>query len=429
MNQSPAFISTERAFAEQQDAADPLAALRSAFHIPKRSAELRGAYLCGHSLGLQPRAAASVVAEELESWSQRAVDGHFDSPRPWLSYHERLAQPLARIVGALPLEVVAMNTLTVNLHLMLASFYRPTRERRKIVIEKRAFSSDRYAVAAQIRHHGFDPQTSLIEIEPRAGEDLIRTEDVCERIEREADSIATVMLPGVQYLSGQRFDLPTITELARRSGCIVGFDLAHSVGNTPLQLHDWNIDFAVWCNYKYLNGGPGAIGGAFVHERHARAFDLPRLAGWWGHDKTTRFNMPQEFQPLPGAEGWQISNLPILSAAPVLASLQLFDQAGMPALRTKSERLTAYLESLLDVHVRDALTIVTPRDPDARGCQLSLRLHRSPAEARAVFDALSRAGFVGDWREPDIIRIAPVPMYNTFVDVWEFVRALAGELR
>jgi kynureninase len=429
MNHSPALISTERAFAEQQDAADPLATLRAEFHIPKRSAGMRGAYLCGHSLGLQPRAAAGVVAEELESWSQRAVDGHFDSPRPWLSYHERLTQPLARIVGAAPLEVVAMNTLTVNLHLMLASFYRPTRERHRIVIEKRAFSSDRYAVAAQIRHHGFDPQTSLIEIGPRPGEDLIRTEDVCERIEREAGSIATVMLPGVQYLSGQRFDLPTIADLARRCGCVVGFDLAHSVGNVPVRLHDWNVDFAVWCNYKYLNGGPGAIGGCFVHERHARAFELPRLAGWWGHDKSTRFTMPHEFQPLPGAEGWQISNLPILSAAPLLASLQLFDQVGMPALREKSMRLTAYLESLLDAHVREALTIVTPRDPDARGCQLSLRLHRSPAAARAIFDGLWRRGFVGDWREPDIIRVAPVPMYNTFVDVWEFVRALAGELR
>ena len=428
MSSSHPELSFERSFAQQQDASDALARFRSAFRIPPRSDGARGAYLCGHSLGLQPRAAADILAEELDSWAQRAVDGHFDSARPWMSYHEALAPSLARLVGAEPGEVAAMNTLTVNLHLMLASFYRPTRERHRILIEKRAFSSDRYAVASQIRHHGFDPRESLMEIGPRAGEDLIRTDDVCECIEREARSIATVMLPGVQYLTGQQFEIARIAEVARRHDCAVGFDLAHSIGNTPVQLHDANVDFAVWCSYKYLNGGPGAIGGCFVHERHAHAYDLPRLAGWWGHDKASRFAMPQEFRPIPGAEGWRISNLPILSTAPLLASLRLFDEAGLPALRAKSVRLTRYLEALLEARVKDALTIVTPRDPDARGCQLSLRLHRARDQARAVFDALCRRGFVGDWREPDVIRVAPIPLYNTFVDVWEFVAALHEEL-
>jgi kynureninase len=418
----------DRAYAAQQDAADPLAPFRQRFRLPTRP-DGSGAYLCGHSLGLQPKSVAAVINEELESWAQRAVDGHFESQRPWMSYHERLAPSFARLVGAQPLEVVAMNTLTVNLHLMLASFYRPTPARHRILIEKRAFSSDRYAVAAQIRHHGHDPSKSLLEIGPRSGADTLRSDDICELIEREAAQLATVMLPGVQYLSGQRFDLATITRCARRAGCAVGFDLAHSIGNVPIELHDWDVDFAVWCTYKYLNSGPGAIGGAFVHERHARAFDLPRLAGWWGHDKGTRFLMPEEFQPLPGAEGWQISNLPILSAAPLLASLPLFDEAGLPALRRKSLQLTGYLEQLLKARLSEALSILTPSDPEARGCQLSLRLHRTPTQARAVFDALNRRGFVGDWREPDVIRVAPVPMYNTFVEVWEFAQALEQCLR
>ncbi|HEX2492129.1 MAG TPA: kynureninase [Steroidobacter sp.] len=428
MNKPTAALDAARSFAEQQDAQDPLAQLRTAFHIPPRSALGRGAYLCGHSLGLQPKAVAGVIAEELDSWAQRAVEGHFESPHPWLSYHEALTPSLARLVGALPIEVAAMNTLTVNLHLMLASFYRPTRARRKILIEKRAFSSDRYAAAAQIRLHGFDPREALIEIGPRAGEDLLRMDDVCERIEREADSIAAVLLPGVQYLSGQRYDLERIACAARRHGCAVGFDLAHSVGNTPLQLHEWNVDFAVWCGYKYLNGGPGAVGACFVHERHAHEYDLPRLAGWWGHDKSSRFAMPEEFRPIPGAEGWQVSNIPILSTAPLRASLELFDEVGMDALRAKSLRLTGYLEALLDARLQDSVSIITPRDPQWRGCQLSLRLHRSRDGARAVFEALCRRGFIGDWREPDVVRVAPVPMYNTFVDVWAFVQALAEEL-
>ncbi len=422
-------VSLERSFAEQQDRADALAKMRDAFRVPTRADGTEQVYLCGHSLGLQPKTVGSIVQEELESWARRAVDGHFESQRPWLNYHERFAPSLARLVGAQPLEVVAMNTLTVNLHLMLATFYRPTRERSKILVEKHAFSSDRYAVASQVRLHGFDPQTAMLEIGPRAGEEAVRTEDVLALIEREGAQIATVMLPGVQYLNGQRFDLRAIAEQAHRAGCRVGFDLAHAIGNVPLALHDSGADFAVWCHYKYLNAGPGAIGGCFVHERHARDSDLVRLAGWWGHDKASRFQMPHDFQPLPGAEGWQISNLPILAAAPLLASLPLFDAAGLPALRAKSIRMTGYLESLLRAQLADSVTILTPADPEARGCQLSLRLKRTPSEAHKVFDALAAAGFTGDWREPDVIRVAPVPLYNTFVEVWEFAAALGRILR
>jgi kynureninase len=422
-------FSVERAFAEHQDAADPLAQTRSAFHIPVRADGTEQVYFCGHSLGLQPKAVAGVIQEELDSWARRAVDGHFESARPWYTYHERLAPAFARLVGAQPLEVVAMNTLTVNLHLLLATFYRPTRERYKILIEKHAFSSDRYAVASQIRLRGFEPATALLEIGPRQGEEAVRTEDVLALIEREGAQIATVMLPGVQFLNGQRFDLQAIAREARCSGCQVGFDLAHAIGNVPLQLHDADADFAVWCSYKYLNGGPGAIGGCFVHERHAHAFDLPRLAGWWGHDQDSRFQMPHDLRPLPGAAGWQISNLPILAAAPLLASLPLFDSVGMTALRSKSTLLTGYLESLLRARLAQDLTILTPSDPQARGCQLSLRLRRTPSQARDVFRALAAAGFTGDWREPDVIRVAPVPLYNRFVEVWEFVAALERFLR
>jgi len=419
----------ERAFAEQLDASDPLASARAEFLMPSREDGSDSIYLCGHSLGLQPRGVARVLAEELEHWAKLAVEGHFASSRPWLPYHEQLSASLARLVGASPLEVVAMNSLTVNLHLMLASFYRPRPGRDAIVIEKRAFSSDQYAVASQIRHHGIDPSSALIELAPRPGEDVLRTEDICSLLEREGSRIATVMLPGVQYLSGQRFDLEAITRCARRLGCAVGFDLAHAIGNVPLRLHDWDVDFAVWCSYKYLNAGPGAIGGCFVHERHARSFELPRLAGWWGHDKDSRFQMPATFQPIAGAEGWQLSNPPIFAAAPLLASLPMFDAAGMDGLRAKSLKLTGYLQALLQSQLSDALTIITPGDPEARGCQLSIRLRRSPADARAVFDSLARQGVVCDWREPDIIRVAPVPLYNSFLEVWQFVRALQQALQ
>ncbi len=422
-------VSVERSFAVAQDAADPLASLRAEFFIPQRSGGGDAIYLCGHSLGLQPRGVARVLNEELQHWAELAVEGHFASSRPWLPYHEQLTSSLAKLAGAQPLEVVAMNSLTVNLHLMFASGYRPRLGREAILIEQRAFSSDQYAVASQIVHHGFDPKTALIEIAPRPGEDVIRHEDICSLIEREGQRIATVMLPGVQYLTGQRFDIEAITRCARQQGCTVGFDLAHAMGNVPLRLHDWDVDFAVWCSYKYLNAGPGAIGGCFVHERHARAFDLPRFAGWWGHDKDSRFQMPSQFQPIAGAEGWQLSNPPILAAAPLLASLPLFDAAGTDRLREKSLRLTGYLETLLQTRLSHALDIITPADPEARGCQLSIRLHRSATEARAVFDSLAAAGVFCDWREPDIIRVAPVPLYNSFVDVWDFVAALEQALQ
>ncbi len=410
----------------RMDAADVLAPLRAEFHIPSRQDGSPGVYFCGHSLGLAPRNAATIVNEELTAWARYGVEGHFESTRPWLSYHEQLTPGLARLAGALPSEVVAMNSLTVNLHLMLMSFYRPTSERPCIVIEKSAFPSDRYAVASQVLQRGFDPARCMIEIGPRPGEHLIRMEDLYELLEQRGSTIATVMLPGVQYLSGQCFDMRDITAHAHRHGITVGFDLAHAMGNIPLALHDWNVDFAVWCSYKYLNSGPGAIGGCFVHERHARAFDLPRLAGWWGHDKASRFEMPERFQPLPGAEGWQISNPSVLSAAPLIASLALFDRAGVDRLREKSIALTGALATLLIERLHEHVTILTPSD--ARGCQLSLRLRRSPAEARKVHTALTAEGFACDWREPDVIRVAPVPLYNTFSDVWAFAQALGRAL-
>jgi kynureninase len=413
----------DRSYAEQQDRADTLASLRGEFHLPVRADGSPVVYLCGHSLGLQPKRTATVVQEELDAWARLGVEGHFTGARPWVSYHELLTPALATLAGALPHEVVAMNTLTVNLHLMLASFYRPQGARNKIVIEKRAFSSDRYAVAAHLAQRGIDPGDALVELEPRNGL-IFDTDAVCEYIERHASEIATVLLPGVQYLTGQCFDMARITAVARRAGCSVGYDLAHAMGNVPLRLHDWDVDFAAWCGYKYLNGGPGAIGGCFVHERHARAFDLPRLAGWWGHDKTSRFAMPEQFVPLPGAEGWQLSNPSIFAAAPLIASLELFERAGVTALRAKSLQLTAYLEHLLQSWLPNDVAILTPSATEARGCQLSLRVLRPASEARALHDRLSRDGYLGDWREPDVIRVAPVPLYNSFTDVWEFVRAL-----
>lgn len=415
--------SFERDYAEQQDREDELASLRDEFVLPRNADGSPVVYLCGHSLGLQPKRVSTLIHEELQAWETLAVEAHFRSRRPWVSYHERLAPGLAALAGAHIGEVVAMNSLTVNLHLMLASFYRPQGKRNKIAIEKRAFSSDRYAVASHLHQRGIDPNAALVELEPRAGQ-IFSTEDVCSYIEQHAAEIATVLLPGVQYLTGQCFDMKTIAACARRHGCSVGFDLAHAIGNVPLQLHDWDVDFAVWCGYKYLNAGPGAIGGCFVHERHAHAFELPRFAGWWGHDKNSRFNMPEQFVPLPGAEGWQLSNPSIFAAVPLLASLELFTRIGMPALRAKSIRLTSYLELLLRASVNDAVSILTPSAVDARGCQLSLRLKRAPDEARRIHDRLTQAGYVCDWREPDVIRVAPTPSYNTFVDVWEFVHAL-----
>jgi kynureninase len=414
--------------ARQLDAADPLKDFRGRFRLPIGHDGLPLVYLCGHSLGAQPAAADECIAEVMDDWHRLAVEGHFEARHPWIQYHERLAGGIARLVGAQPHEVIAMNTLTVNLHLMLASFYRPHGERRALLMEQGAFPSDRHAAESQVRFHGLDPATDLIEVAPRPGEHLLRTEDLLATIEREGPRLAAILLPGVQYLTGQVLDLHAIAAAGRRVGSTVGFDLAHAIGNVQIDLHGSGADFAVWCHYKYVNGGPGAIGGAFVHERHAHDRSLPRLAGWWGHEPQTRFAMAPEFVPSPGADGWQLSNPPILSMAPLVASLALFDEAGMPALRAKSIALTGYLERLLAARVGPAVTLLTPADPAVRGAALSLRLELPRAAARAVFDGLRRRGMLPDWREPGVIRVAPVPLYNRFEDAWAFVEALRAEL-
>jgi kynureninase len=407
------------------DAADDLKQFQDRFCIPIHRNQL-AVYLCGNSLGLQPTRARKLVQEVLDAWQARGVHGHLEGPRPWLPYHEFLTNLTAQLVGAQPREVVNMNTLTVNLHLMMASFYRPTAARDRIVIERGAFPSDRYAVESQIRSHGLDPASALVELAPRPGEDCLRHEDVEGYLAREGERVALLLFPGVQYYTGQRFDLARLTRAAHGAGARAGFDLAHSVGNVPLDLHDDGPDFAVWCSYKYLNGGPGAVAGAFVHERHLDDPKVPRLHGWWGHDKSSRFQMGPEFKPIASAEAWQLSNPPILSLAPVLASLEVFADAGMTRLRAKSERLTGYLERLIDARFANRVAIITPRDPASRGCQLSLRVLTAPG--RAVFEGLEARGVVCDWREPDVIRIAPVPLYNTFEDVRRFALRLDDTL-
>jgi kynureninase len=413
----------DREQAAELDRADALAPYRQRFHIPQHEGQDE-IYLCGNSLGLQPRSTELYVREELEDWQRFGVKGHFSGRRPWMPYHEFFTERTARLVGAKPVEVVNMNSLTVNLHLMMISFYRPTQARHKLLIERGAFPSDRYAVESQVKLHGFDPDESLIELTSRNGEPFIPTEEIEALLAAEGSKIALVMLPGVQYYSGQAFDLKRISAAAHKAGCKVGFDLAHAVGNIPLALHDAGPDFAVWCNYKYMNSGPGAVAGCFVHERHAHAFDLPRLAGWWGHDKSSRFRMGPEFVPMAGAEGWQLSNPPVLGLTPLHASLEIFDEAGMPALREKSVKLTGYLEYLLEEKLAEHIDVLTTSDPAQRGCQLSLRLHKGRDAARRVFEELEAAGVTGDWREPDVIRVAPVPLYNSFDDVFRFVETL-----
>jgi len=409
------------AVAAQRDRDDVLADFRRRFHIPPGPTGAASAYLCGNSLGLQPRTAETVVQGLLKDWRRYGVEGHFRGRRPWMPYHEQFAEPLAILAGAEPSEVVCMNTLTVNLHLMMVSFYRPTPERFRILIEKPAFPSDRYAVESQVRFHGFDPEDALIEVGPRDGDSVIRDDDILELVEGSGDSIALVMLPGVQYYSGQRFDMGAITAVARAKGCHVGWDLAHAIGNVPLELHDWGADFAVWCSYKYLNGGPGAIAGCFVHERHGSQTDLPRFAGWWGHDKATRFRMGPDFHPCSGAEGWQVSNPPIFAMAPLIPSLEIFVAAGMERLAQKSRQLTGWLEELLRTRLADRVDILTPEEDERRGCQLSLRIKTGEPTGREVFDRLTDGGVIVDWREPDVIRVAPVPLYNSFDDVRRFV--------
>ncbi|MDZ7345041.1 MAG: kynureninase [candidate division KSB1 bacterium] len=415
-----------KSFALEMDASDPLAKYRERFHIPKTKTGEDCIYLCGNSLGLQPKTVRAYIEQELKDWETLGVEGHFHAKNPWLPYHEFLTAQTARIVGAKPIEVVVMNSLTVNLHLMLVSFYRPTPQRHKIVIEGNAFPSDQYAVKSQIRFHGFDPSTALIELAPRRGEDTIRTQDIEALIETEGKTIAVIMLGGVNYATGQLFEMDRITKAGHAKGCIVGFDLAHAVGNVPLKLHEWNVDFAVWCSYKYLNAGPGSIAGCFVHERHANNPELPRFAGWWGHDKQTRFLMPSDFHPIPGAEGWQLSNPPILPLAALRAAMDIFDEVGMENLRAKSVLLTGYLEFLLDQYAHQNFSVITPRDPQQRGAQLSIRLRKN---GRALCERLAARGIICDWREPDILRAAPVPLYNSFWEIHRFVEIFVEEVK
>ncbi len=411
------------------DANDPLAHFAERFHHPVDGTGRRLVYLCGHSLGLQPKSAAQYVEQELNDWRRLGVLAHHQAGRPWIPYHEHAAAPLASLVGAHESEVIAMNSLTVNLHLMMVSFFRPRGMRNRVLIEKSAFPSDRYAIVSQLQFHGLNAPEHLVEVEPRAGERHLRTEDLIHRIEREGSALALVLLPGVQYLTGQSLDVKAVIGAARRAGAVTGLDLAHCIGNTPVHLHDWDADFAVWCSYKYLNAGPGAIGGCFVHDRHARGVGLPRFAGWWGHDAATRFDMGPEFNPIPGAQGWQISNPPVLSAAPLLASLEIFTQAGIGRLREKSIALTGFLQRLLEARLASLVDIITPGDPSQRGCQLSIRIARPAAAAKRCHELLTEAGVICDWREPDVLRLAPVPLYNSYSDVLAAVDALSHALR
>ncbi len=405
------------------DAADPMGRFRAEFHIPQEKGR-DIAYFCGNSLGLQPRATRQAVVDELDYWSELAVEGHFRGRLPWMDYHEFVRDDLAAIVGAKPIEVVAMNSLSVNLHLLMVSFYRPSAERSAILIEKSAFPSDRYAVEAQVRFHGYDPDDALIELEPDLADGTLSDAAVLAAIEQHGSRVALVLLPGVQYLTGQSFDLASITQAAHAKGCMVGFDLAHAAGNIDLNLHDVGCDFAVWCTYKYLNSGPGAVGAAFVHERHANT-TRPRFAGWWGHEKSTRFEMGPEFKPTPGADGWQLSNPPILALAPLRMSLEVFKRAGFAGLREKSRALTGYLEWLIEQRVSDMLAVVTPKDASRRGCQLSLRVKGPRESGRKLFEHLQRDGIVVDWREPDIIRASPTPLYNRFIDCRRLIESVA----
>ncbi|MGB9475315.1 MAG: kynureninase [Candidatus Udaeobacter sp.] len=418
-------FSTGESFAKQLDSEDPLRAFRDKFHLPLGKDGKPLIYFAGNSLGLMPKTARANVEEELDNWAKSGVDAHHAAGTPWYTYHEALRDPTARVVGAQSPEVICMNSLTVNLHLMMATFYRPTKSRFKILMEEPAFPSDTYAIKTQIAHHKLDPKDTLILARPRKGEFTIQTEDILDLIETHADQLAVVMFAGVNFFTGQLFDIGKITAAAQKWDIIVGFDLAHAAGNVSLTLHDWNVDFAVWCSYKYLNAGPGAIAGAYVHERHATNTKLPRLAGWFGNDPTTRFrlHLEPEFIPVASADGWQISNPPIFSMAPVRASLAIFDEAGgMRELRAKSVRLTGYLEFLLAEIGSKKFTVITPRDPNERGCQLSILAHEHPKQ---LLKELEAAGVKCDFREPNVIRVAPTPIYNTFHEVWRFTRILA----
>jgi len=393
------------------DQQDPLKAMRDEFYIPKMPTGKERIYLCGNSLGLQPKRTANYIQQELEDWKFLGVDGHFEARKPWMPYHEFLTRQMADVVGGQPEEVVVMNSLTVNLHLLMVSFFRPTKERFKIMIEKNAFPSDQYAVKSQLEFHGYDAQAGLLELPPSSGCAYTKKEDLLKYIDEHGSETALILLSGVNYYSGQSFPLQEIVEAGHKKGCIVGFDLAHAAGNVDCRLHESGADFAAWCTYKYLNSGPGGMSGVFIHERHAKDFNLPRFAGWWGHDKTSRFKMPDTFQPEEGAEGWQLSNPPILAMAALRASLSIFDEVGIKELRKKSVALTSFFESCIQSIPTERIQIITPKEPSDRGCQLSLRVQGGD---KSIFEALSNMGVVSDWREPDVIRIAPVPLYNSF---------------
>ncbi len=414
-------------FARKLDKADPLKSFRQQFHLPKVNGKI-ALYFTGNSLGLQPKATKSFLNQELSDWATLGVEGHFHAKRPWLYYHKFSKKILAELVGAKPIEVVAMNQLTVNMHLMMTSFYQPTATRYKIITEAGAFPSDQYAFESQLKLHNINPEDGLIELKPRPGEYLLRTDDIVNTIEEHGHELALVMMGAVQYYSGQFFDLKSISAAGHRVGANVGFDLAHAIGNVPLSLHKHEVDFAVWCSYKYLNSGPGGVAGVFVHEKHARNANLKRLAGWWGHHEKDRFLMKKGFIPMPGADGWQLSNFPVLSGAAHLASLRLFEEAGIKNLRKKSVLLTGYLEYLLktiDPH-GDYFTIITNSMVEERGGQLSILMKKN---GKKVFNTLTKQGVIADWREPDVIRVAPVPLYNTFEDVFQFVEIFKGALR
>lgn len=420
-------MNTSYKYAKELDLQDPLKEYRNRFHLPYNEEGKRYIYFTGNSLGLQPKNVEKHIQQELRDWQKMGVEGHFHGKNPWYYYHNFLSKSSAKIVGAKPDEVVIMNSLTVNLHLMMISFYRPTAKRYKIIIESPAFPSDQYAVASQAQIYGHDPKKAIIELMPRKGEETLRTEDIVKTIEKHGDELALVMLGGVNYYTGQYFDLESITKAAHKVGANAGFDLAHAAGNVELKLHDWNVDFAVWCSYKYLNSGPGGTSGAFVHQKHGNNPKLVRLAGWWGNDEKTRFEMPKKFVPQKGAAGWQLSNAQILPMAAHMASLKIFEEVGMKALNKKSKKLTGYLEYLINKTNADAskpnFQIITPTDPKERGCQLSILTDKN---GKKLFDKLTKANIIADWREPNVIRLAPVPLYNTFEEVWQFVNVLGG---
>ena len=413
------------AYAQQLDQNDPLAAMREHFAIPKQPDGTDEYYFTGNSLGLQPKLARAAVIELLDAWQKRGVKGHFEGEFPWLPYHEFLTEQAAELVGALPKEVVMMNSLTANLHFMMASFYQPTEQRTKILIEDHAFPSDHYAVESQLKHHKQNVDDNLLLWAPRANEELLNYDDLWQLIEQHGDEIALILLPGVQYYTGQVLDMARITEIAHAKGIKVGFDLAHAAGNIELSLHQWQVDFACWCSYKYLNSGAGSVAGCFVHQRHVENTELNRLAGWWGHDKSSRFKMENNFEAIPSAEGWQLSNPPVLSLAAVRGSFDTITLAGgMPALRKKSLLLTDYLIELLSAQLGDKIRIITPKNAAERGCQLSLMVNDTGIDGKAMFNALEAKGVTTDWREPNVIRVAPVPLYNSFQDIYHFVSIL-----